>query len=199
MPYVLTVDQIDSRHREDLVTQTIASLAHLDTVADFTRTVGDEFQAVLDDAVSVVAVILDLMRTHRWHVGLGVGPVESPLPRDPRSGRGPAFLAARTAVDQAKHAPHHAVIVAAEPGAEEGHDAQVVLTLLATVRERRSASGWEAIDLIAAGASAAEVADRLGVSRQAVGQRLQAAQWTLEQDSAPVLARLLARAERAAA
>lgn len=199
MPFVLTVDQIDSRHQSDLVSETITSLAEVDTLAAFTRTVGDEFQAVLDEPVSVVAVILDLMRTQRWHVGVGVGPVDAPLPLDPRSGRGPAFLAARAAVEAAKHTPHHAVVLAAEPGAVEGHDAQVVLTLLATVRERRSASGWEAVDLVTAGASMADAADRLGVSRQAVGQRLQAAQWTLEQETVPVLARLLARAELEAA
>lgn len=199
MPYVLTVDQIDSRHQSDLVSQTIASFDGVPTLAAFTRTVGDEFQAVLDDAVSVVDVILDLMRTTRWHIGVGVGPVETPLPHDPRSGRGAAFLAARAAVDQAKTAPHHVVVQAAAPGSEEGHDAQVVLSLLAALRERRSASGWEAVDLVATGTSVSDAADHLKVSRQAVGQRLQAAQWALEQETVPVLARLLARAERAAA
>lgn len=198
MPYVLTVDQIDSRHRSDLVAETIATFSTVETLASFTRTVGDEFQAVLDDAVSVVGVILDLMRTTRWHVGVGIGPVETPLPRDPRSGRGPAFLAARDAVEASKSAAHHVVVLATEPAADEGRDAQVVLSLLATVRERRSTSGWQAVDLVSAGASMAETADRLGVTRQAVGQRLQSAQWTLEQETVPVLARLLARAERTA-
>ena len=54
MPYVLTVDQIDSRHQEDLVAERIASLAGTDTLAAFTRTVGDEFQGVLEDRKSVV-------------------------------------------------------------------------------------------------------------------------------------------------
>ena len=40
-----------------------------------------------------------------------------------------------------------------------------------------------------------EVAEQLGVSRQAVGQRLQAAGWMLEQRTLPTLARLLDRAD----
>ena len=38
----------------------------------------------------------------------------------------------------------------------------------------------------------------LGISRQAVGQRLQAAQWSVEEAAIPTLGRLLARADRVA-
>ena len=66
------------------------------------------------------------------------------------------------------------------------------------MRERRTEPGWQAVDLIAEGLTQAEIASRLQVSRQAVGQRLQAAQWSLEREARPLLARLLARAEDAA-
>jgi hypothetical protein len=196
--FVLTVDQLRSRERRDLVEPTLTTLRSLPTRLPFTRTVGDEFQGGLDDPLSVVDAILTLMRGGQWHIGLGIGTVEEPLPEDPRSARGPAFLAARSAVDRAKREPTHLCVVAAEPADVEAEDAEVVLQLLAALRSRRSDQGWEAVDLMNATGSQAEVAVRLGVSRQAVGQRLQAASWAVEQRARPTLARLLDRADASA-
>jgi hypothetical protein len=39
-------------------------------------------------------------RERTWSVGIGVGPVEEPLPASTRSGRGIAFTRARRAVEQ---------------------------------------------------------------------------------------------------
>ena len=63
MPYVLTVDQRDSRNTADAVDQGLTALAGVPTVLPFRRTVGDEFQGLLDDPLSVLAAILTLMRT----------------------------------------------------------------------------------------------------------------------------------------
>lgn len=192
--FVLTVDQIGSRRRGDLVNATLQQLSAVRTRLPFTRTVGDEFQGALEHAPSVVDAILTLMRSGQWHVGLGVGTVTQPLPDDPRSARGPAFLAARTAVEQAKREPSHVQVVAPAAPAE-AEDAAAVLQLLAAVRARRTAQGWEAVDLMGVLGQQAEVADRLGVSRQAVGQRLQAAGWAVEHRALPTLARLLERTD----
>lgn len=197
--FVLTADQVGSRRGPDLVEGALTALRSVCTAAPFTRTVGDELQGVLEEASSVVDAIVTLMRPGSWHIGLGIGPVETPLPTDPRSGRGPAFVAARAAVEAAKRdASHLAVVSAAEPGLE-AEDAGVVLQLLAALQGRRSVQGWEAVDGMRQHGSQAEVADVLGVSRQAVGQRLQAAGWSLEERSRPVLTRLLVRADEAAA
>jgi hypothetical protein len=196
--FVLTVDQLGSRERSDLVEPTLHGLRAVPTRLPFTRTVGDEFQGALEDPVSVVDVILTLMRGAQWHIGLGIGTVDEPLPDDPRSARGPAFLAARSAVDRAKREPTHVCVVAEEPAAVEAEDAEVVLQLVAALRLRRSDQGWEAADLMSATGSRTEVAARLGVTRQAVGQRLQAASWTVEQRALPTLARLLGRADASA-
>jgi predicted transcriptional regulator len=66
------------------------------------------------------------------------------------------------------------------------------------VIERRSEAAWEAISLIDAGRTQAQAAAELGISRQAVGQRLAAGSWDLERELRPTAARLLARAETAA-
>lgn len=195
--FVLTVDQVRSRQRRDLVEPTVAMLAALPTRLPFTRTVGDEFQGALQYAPSVVDAILTLMRRGDWHIGLGIGTVEEPLPEDPRSARGPAFLAARAAVEQAKREPAH-VQVAAPAAPTEAADVAVVLQLLAAVRDRRTPEGWEAVELMAGAGQQADVADRLGITRQAVGQRLRAAGWAVEQRTLPTLAHLLDRADTVA-
>nr|WP_294693626.1 hypothetical protein [uncultured Friedmanniella sp.] len=195
--FVLTVDQVRSRRGGDLVDATVSTLSAVRTRLPFTRTVGDEFQGALEDAPSVVDAILTLMRSGQWHVGLGIGTVAEPLPDDPRSARGPAFLAARTAVEQAKREPAHVHVVAPAAPAEAA-DAATVLQLLAALRERRTDEGWAAVDLMIAIGQQSEVAKRLGISRQAVGQRLQAAGWAVERRALPTLARLLERTDTVA-
>lgn len=198
MSFVLTVDQIQSRRQGDLITEAIAQLSNVETALGFVRTVGDEFQGLLDDPMSVATAILSLMRTSSWHIGVGIGPVETPLPADTRSARGAAFVTARIAVERAKQEPSHVSVVAAPPAEQDGHDAEAVLRLIAALWDRRSKPGWDAVDLVRKGLTISEAADQLNITRQAVGQRLQAAHWTVERDAVPVLARLLARADQVA-
>jgi hypothetical protein len=193
VPYVLTVDQRASRRGPDRVGDVLGRLnGSVPTVLEFERTAGDEFQGVLDDAETAVDVALRLVRLGGWYVGVGAGPVQTPLPSSTRAAAGSAFLSARRAVDAAKHRLGRLAVrgaVSAEAG-----DAQAVLTALAVVVERRSAQAWEAIELVGEGRTQAEAAVELGISRQAVGQRLAAGLWDLERDLRPTAARLLTRA-----
>ena len=198
MPFVLTADQIDSRRHGDLVDATLTQLASVRTRRPFLRTVGDELQGLLGEPASVVDAILILMRAEQWHIGLGLGPVTEPVPAETRSARGPAFLCARLAVEEAKGESSHLRLIAAREVDHEATDAETVLRLLAAVRSRRTASGWQAVDLVREGRTHGEVSATLGITRQAVGQRLQAAQWSVEEATIPTLGRLLARAEQVA-
>ena len=192
MPYVLTIDQRGSRRGTDRVPAVLTALSGIPTVLRFERTAGDEVQGVLDDPAAVVQVVRRLGRDGGWSIGVGAGPVQTPLPRSTRAGAGPAFVAARAAVDAAKRRPVRVAVrgAVAEPAA----DAQAVLTALAALVERRSEQAWEAVELVEAGRTQAEAAAELGVSRQAVGQRLAAGLWEVERDLAPAAARLLRRA-----
>jgi hypothetical protein len=196
VPFVLTVDQIKSRAQPDLVDVTLAGLAEVDTLLPFTRTVGDEFQGLVANPASVVDVTLSLMRTVAWHIGIGIGAVQQPLPSDARQARGPAFLAARSAVEAAKKQSTH-VSVRSVPDHVEARDAEITFQLLIALQLRRSPHGWEAAGLMDRGHTQAAAASTLGITRQALSQRLQAAHWSLDRDARLVLARLLARAERA--
>jgi hypothetical protein len=193
VPYVLTVDQQGSRRSADRVAPLLPRLNRaVDTLLPFERTAGDEFQGVLGDAGIVVDVVLTLVREGGWSVGVGAGPVHTPLPSSTRAAGGSAFLCARRAVDAAKQRQLHVAVRGSAP--IDAEDAQAVLSALALVVERRSDQAWEAIAEVSAGRTQAEAATRLGISRQAVGQRLAAGSWGLECELRPTAARLLARA-----
>ena len=193
MPYVLTVDQRASRRGPDRVGEVLHRLnASVPSVLSFERTAGDEFQGVLEEPATVVDVVLHLARLGGWSIGVGAGPVQTPLPASTRAATGTAFLCARRAVDAAKRRPGRLAVRGAVPA--EAGDAQAVLTALALLIERRSEPAWEAIALIEAGKTQAQAATELGVSRQAVGQRLAAGSWELERELRPTAARLLTRA-----
>ena len=192
MPFVLTIDQRGSRRGADRVPSVLAALSGVPTVLRFERTAGDEVQGLLDDPDAVVDVVRRLVRDGSWSIGIGAGPVSTPLPSSTRAAAGPAFVAARSAVEAAMRRPVRVAVrgVATEPAA----DAQAVLTALAALVERRSDQAWEAIALVEAGRTQAQAAAELGVTRQAVGQRLAAGLWEVERDLRPAAARLLARA-----
>ena len=195
---MLTVDQRASRRTPDRVAGVLAKLnASVAGLLAFERTAGDEFQGVLAEPAETVDVVLQLVRLGGWSIGVGAGPVQTPLPRSTRAGAGPAFLSARRAVDAAKQRPVRLAVRGIAP--VDAGDAQAALTALAVVVERRSAHAWEAIALVESGLTQAEAATRLGISRQAVGQRLAAGLWEVERDLRPTAARLLARAAEGSA
>ena len=190
---MLTVDQRASRRGPDRVAGALDVLTDVPVVLGFERTAGDEFQGVLDRPTAVVDVLVRLVRAGGWSVGIGAGPVQTPLPDSTRAATGPAFVAARRAVDTAKNRTTRLAVQGVDQ--EAAGDAQALATALAVLLRRRSPQAWEAIDLVDAGRTQAEAAGALGISRQAVGQRLAAAAHEVELDLRPVLARLLSRAE----
>lgn len=172
---VITIDQRDSRRRQDEVPALIESLASVPTLRPFQRTAGDEVQAVLDDAAAAMGVALSLGAGGRWSVGLGVGSVNLPLPAETRAGGGEAFEAARVAVERAKTLSGRiGVVIPADPA--EAARLQAELSLLSLTLARRTPQQAEAASLRAGGATQAQIAERLGISQQAVSSRLSAGQ-----------------------
>jgi hypothetical protein len=154
------------------VADILAALAHIPTLRSFEQTVGDELQGVLDDPAALAPAVETLLRDGTWHVGIGVGEVEEPLPASARAGRGPAYLHARQAVTSAKSSPWHLRVLGDDPAARA---LETVLWLWAAVLARRTDRGWEVADLVAGGMSYDEAAQRLGISPSAVSQRAAAA------------------------
>jgi len=192
--FVLTADQRGSRRDIDRVSGLLADLRDPRLVRPFDRTAGDEVQAVADDPGVVVDLVLELLRRERWSIGIGIGPVETPLPKQTRAGRGPAFELARRAVERAKSSIGQVAVEGDD--AEAAADADAALTLLATLVLRRSPQGHEAVALARTGSTQARIADELGISKQAVSQRLAAAGWQAEIAGCALAHRLLERADR---
>jgi hypothetical protein len=169
---VLTVDQDSSRHGPDQVPGALAALGRVPTRLGFERTVGDEFQGVLDDPAALTSALEILLRAGEWNVGIGIGEVETPLPEHARAGRGPAYLRARDAVTAAKSSPWR---VRAAGEGEEARALESAVWLWAALLSRRTPRGWEVADLVDQGLTYEQTGAQLGISQSAVSQRAAAA------------------------
>ncbi|WP_258723176.1 hypothetical protein [Cellulomonas sp. NS3] len=206
--WVLTIDQRGSRRVGDRVPElleTLGALAHGpgdDERADgvvrpFERTVGDEVQGLLSDPRVAVDLALRVVRAGGWSVGIGCGAVVRPLPDSTRAGSGAAFVLAREAVEAAKSRARSVPLAVRGADPSAAADAEGVLVLIAATTARRTAAGWAAVDAAEGGADAPrqdELAARLGITQQAVSQRLRTALWAEERAARPAAARLLALA-----
>jgi hypothetical protein len=192
--FVITADQVDSRNQPDRAGEMMAELTkklHDALVLPVDRTAGDEIQMLLSTAEATVTGILILTRSGQWSVGCGFGEVGTPLPRNAREASGPAFIAARSAVETAKKRETRFAV----RGGDAAPDAESLTDLLLQLRGKRSAQGWELYDLLADGATQATAAERLGISPQAASKRARAAGIRFEAKAVPALQRLFARIE----
>lgn len=198
--YVVTADQHASTRRGDKVEDLLDHLApwtrehRADVALPLERTVGDEVQTVLTTAEAALDLALHLVRLEDWAVGIGAGAVHEPLAPTSRASSGPAFLHARFAVERARGRGEPVPVVVTGDDPEATTEASALVQLLAAVVRRRSPAGWEVADLLAPGVRQKEVAATLGISEQAVSQRVRSALLEEERRVRPLAARLLRRA-----
>lgn len=195
--YVITADQIGSRvdiDRSEAMQRELQAAFGERLVLPVDQTAGDEVQAITADPETALDLVLALHRAGRWSIGVGVGEVREPLPDAARKAAGPAFVAAREAVDAAKRADARFALRAADERRGGGPDpahVEALARLLLLLRDRRTPQGWEAVDLVRDGRTQKDAARLLGISDAAVSQRLRAAQWNADGDAVPALVRLL--------
>lgn len=198
--FVIIADQIDSRHHDDRVAGALGDLHDrfgATLVLPPERTAGDELQLLTADAETALEAALLLLRDEHWRVGLGLGVVRAPLPSSVREARGPAFVAARTAVEAAEKRPTRCAVRGPADEDETVADLGALVDLLLTQRARWSEQGWEMHDLLEGGDTQADAAERIGITPQAASKRARAAGLKLDADARAALARLLAAADRA--
>jgi hypothetical protein len=153
---------------------------------------------LVDDPTTAVDLVLEALRRPGWCVGVGAGPLDEPLPKDARDASGRAMILAAEALRQSRSRSRAAALAVRGADRLRAQEAEAVLVALASLGARRSPEGWAAIDATRrAGVrhTQAEAARALGVSQQAVSQRLTAAQWSAEVAARPVAARLLGEAQ----
>ncbi len=195
--FVITADQRRSTRHGDRVDALLEELEqwtatwtdHVALAPE--RTVGDEVQAVLLSAEAAVDLSLTLMRASHWSVGIGAGHVELPLRSTARASSGAAFVNARRAVERARGRGEPVPLVVAGENPEAEESATAVLQLLASVVRRRSDAGWEVSDLLKPGVTQRDIAATLGISTQAVSQRIASAMLDEERRARPVAVALL--------
>jgi hypothetical protein len=172
---VLTVDQRDSGSSEDLVASWADRLNQEFQAAmrlPFVRTAGDEMQALLTDGDALVEVVLRFLDGGVWWVGIGLGD-PNPLGDTARDSRGPAFRSARVAVEEAKRRPWGCSVQGEPEWAAVVLDGTIAL--LERIRSARTRRGAELAALALSGTRQADIATRLGISRQAVSKQLRSA------------------------
>jgi hypothetical protein len=192
--FALTVDQVDSRHRNDLVDDELVRLAriggsHLLLPPD--RSAGDELQIATSDARTALQLLLHLTRSGQWSVGLAIGEVRYPLPESTRALAGSAFELARSAVEAAKKRPLRFALAIEEGRHPDAPTLQPLIELLLHLRARRTPEGWELAELLHEGLTQKQAAERLGITPQAVSLRAQSAQLRLEVAAQAALTTLL--------
>ncbi|MGO4957356.1 transposase [Luteococcus sp. Sow4_B9] len=146
-------------------------------------------QVLLADPAAVVDVVEVATRLKVWRLGIGLGDVEGPLPDSTRAARGGAYLAARTALEEARHSPTGLRLMVHESvgRAVYGEDrpscagparrAETALWLWQELLGRRTDEGWEIVDLLDEGRTVGQAADHLGITASAASQRHRRAGW----------------------
>lgn len=201
--YVLTIDQRHSRTTEDRVPGLLDALAGVPCTAAFERTAGDEVQGLLDDPAAVRAALLAALRDGDWHCGVGVGEVDDDsFATSTRAGRGPAYLAARDAVEAAKSMPGSVAVRvpadADEVAAGWAADCEAVWALAAPLVLDRTEAQWRAVDAVDNSPTQAAAAEKLGITPTSVAGSLKLSGIREERAAYPALDRLLEGAHAAA-
>lgn len=155
----------------------------------FERTIGDEVQGAMASAADALHATVTIARLGGWSIGIGVGDVELPLPDSTRQLRGAAPIAARAAVEHARRRSEPRISIRGDE-TEACAAAEAVLRLYGALLATRSNLAWRAIDLLRAGSTHARAGATLGVTRQAVGQRLEAARWDVDEGALRVISHL---------
>ncbi|WP_309070136.1 hypothetical protein [Arthrobacter sp.] len=191
--FVVTINQRDSREVGDLVPELLREFRFVDAVIPFQRSVGDELQGVVGSAKLAVDVALKAIRFRRWHVGIGVGEVHSPLPERITDAEGYGLVYSRRAVNRAQKTGERIPLAIEGPDSEVAAEAEAVLRLLGQIVYTRTDAEWNVLDLMTPGARGQQklIAAELGITTQAVSKAVIRSHWVEEWATRPAAARLL--------
>lgn len=186
-----------SRRRADYIRDVAEALASTSAVSDVRIYGAEGFAVVSPDADGATTVVLNLLQAGDFAVGIGavVGGAEA-VHADPDDVGDTTAVhdqlfetAARSFGRQHRAATVTTRVELPGPGgvrapgapADVADDVTAAFTLLAHVLTRRTPEGREATALMRQGYLQTEAADYVGISKQAMSQRLAAAGWQAEQ------------------
>ncbi|MCS5479500.1 MarR family transcriptional regulator [Corynebacterium sp. YIM 101645] len=170
-----------------LVKRSAEALSTLEGVGEFQLLGVEDICAVVDSPAALCDTVMALLSDGSWAVGIGVvpGTTDEDLTRSTASGalRG----GARAGTVKVASLPKGTSSLA--------EDIAAVFALVGHVLSKRTLEGREATSLVRSGLNQNEAAEELGISKQAMSQRLQAAGWQAESAGWRLAVNLLARAE----
>ncbi len=191
--YLVTLKQRDRRADGDLGDEMLRSLSGIATLTPFQRSGSSLLIGVPERAEDAVDATLRALRSHHWMVGLGVGSLYEPVPREAQYLQGTALGYAHTAVERSEHTGERIPLSVIGPDAAVAAEAEAVLRLLGQIVSTRSIAEWAVLDLLTPGVRGQQkhVAAELGISAQAVSKAVVRSAWVEEWAARPAAARLL--------
>lgn len=178
------------KRRADVVERSARALEALPGVGKFEILGVEDIRTQVADAEAALNLVMALLSDGGWAIGLGIADVTEDI-----SDGDAATQAATNAVGTR---PGQVRVAVETPGAStDAADIAAAFALLAHVLHKRTYEGREATSLVRRGMNQNEAAAALGISKQAMSQRLQAAGWPAEQAGWQLALHLITRAEAA--
>mgnify|MGYP002719871084 FL=1 len=140
----------------------------------------EDIRSEVANAEAALNLIMALLSDGSWAIGLGIA--------DSSDASHAATRAVGTRPGQVQ------VIVDKRDASTDASDIAAVFALMAHVLHKRTYEGREATSLVRRGMNQNEAAATLGISKQAMSQRLQAAGWPAEQAGWQLTLNLITRA-----
>lgn len=172
--------------RAAFVERSAEALASLPGVGAVSVTGVEDIETTVEDPEDALNVIMALLSDGSWAIGIGVAPGVDDA-ADAAAARASA-KAVGVKAGQVK------VVVDKQTPSTDAADIAAAFALMAHVLHKRTYEGREATSLVRRGMNQNEAAAELGISKQAMSQRLQAAGWPAEQAGWQLALNLLIRA-----
>ncbi|GAB3591489.1 hypothetical protein CFAEC_07365 [Corynebacterium faecale] len=168
--------------RAELVRRFAEALSTLDGAGEFELLGVEDIRAYITSPETTCDVVMALLAAGDWAIGIGVVPsADKPNPEDEAQ----VELAKKTATDALRPTARSGAvkvrIVGARRDDSRAFNISASFALMSQVLSKRSIEGREATSLMRSGMNQNEAAGELGISKQAMSQRLQAAGWQAEQ------------------
>lgn len=158
------------------------ALSTLEGAGEFELLGVEDIRAYITSPTTTCDVVMALLAAGDWAIGIGVVPS---LDRPSDEDEAQIELAKKTATDALRPTARSGAvkvrIVGARRDDARAFNISASFALMSQVLSKRSFEGREATSLMRSGLNQNEAAEELGISKQAMSQRLQAAGWQAEQ------------------
>lgn len=163
-----------------------------DLLIDFGMRLGDEFQGALKDTVSLYDIVLQIRTEVKVgvYIGIGIGEVEE-IPGEEKDMRGSAVYNARDAVEMCKSRKRSIMVKSSESSILDDIS-NTVLGLIGAIEASWTERQSEIVSLcrLNQNLKGKDLAQRFGITPQAISQHLASANWDMLQESDNLIRRV---------